>query len=111
MMAKEEAPEDSAMKNGLFRENNTLPPDETRIGALFSLKHKTAVVSGSDRGIGLSVAQGFAEAGANVAIWYHSNKDALKRAEEIEEKYGVKCRFPLERYVATLGRSNLLMAL
>ena len=79
------------MKNGLFQENNTEPPQEESIIQLFKLTHRTAIVSGSDRGIGLRVAQAFAEAGANVAIWYHSNKDALKRAEEIEEKYGVKC--------------------
>ncbi len=75
--AKEQAPEDSSMKKGLFREDNTIPPKTTRVGELFSLRKKTAVVSGSDRGIGLEVAKAFAEAGANVAIWYHSNKDAL----------------------------------
>jgi len=89
---KDEAPEDSAMKNGLFQENNTKPPKTESVIELFKLKGRTAVVSGSDRGIGLRVAQAFAEVGADVAIWYHSNKDALKRAEEIEENYGVKCR-------------------
>lgn len=88
---KDEAPEDSSMKNGLFQENNTEPPQEDQVLKLFSLKGRTAVVSGSDRGIGLRVAQAYAEAGANVAIWYHSNKDALKRADEIESRYGVKC--------------------
>ena len=33
-----------------------------------------------------------AESGANVAIWYHGNKDALDRASEIEKEYGVKCK-------------------
>jgi sorbose reductase len=88
---EKQAPEDSAMKNGIFNEDNTKPPSETRVFPLFSLKHKTAIVSGSDRGIGLAVVKAFAEAGANVAIWYHSNKDALKRAKEIEDEYGVKC--------------------
>lgn len=59
---------------------------------LFSLKGKTAIVSGSGAGIGLAVVKAYAEAGANVAIWYHSNKEALDRAKEIEEKYGVKCK-------------------
>lgn len=87
----DEAPEDSAMKDGLFQENNTTPPKTESIVELFKLTNRTAIVSGSDRGIGLRVAQAFAEAGANVAIWYHSNKDALKRAKEIQETYGVKC--------------------
>lgn len=57
----------------------------------FSLKGKTAVVTGAGGGIGLSVAQAFAELGANVAIWYNSNESAHDRAREIVERYGVKC--------------------
>jgi sorbose reductase len=66
------------------------------IGSLldrFSLKGKTAVVTGAGGGIGLSVAQAFAELGANVAIWYNSNESAHDRASEISEKYGVKCEY------------------
>jgi sorbose reductase len=88
---KKKAPEDSSMKDGLFQEGNTVAPSETSVVPLFSLKHKTAIISGSDRGIGLAVAQAFAEAGANIAIWYHSNKEAYDRAAEIADKYGVKC--------------------
>ena len=55
---------------------------------LFSLKGKTAIISGAGAGIGLAVARGFAEAGANVVIWYYSNKKALTRAEEIEKEFG-----------------------
>lgn len=57
----------------------------------FSLKGKTAIVTGGAAGIGLSVAQGLAEMGANVAIWYNTNKKGPDRAKEIEQKYGVKC--------------------
>ena len=89
--AKKEAPEDSSMKKGLFQEDNTIAPKEERVLPLFNLKHKTAIVSGSGAGIGYAVVQAFAEAGANVAIWYHSNKDALDRADDIEKTYGVKC--------------------
>ena len=32
-----------------------------------------------------------AEAGANVAIWYNSNKKAVEEAAAIEKAYGVKC--------------------
>lgn len=79
------------MKDGIFRENNTKAPDVNRVMPLFSLKHKTAIVSGAGAGIGLAVAQAFAEAGANVAIWFHSNKKAHEKAAEIEKDYGVKC--------------------
>lgn len=60
---------------------------------LFSLKGRTAIVSGAGAGIGLSIAQALAEAGANVAIWYNNNKKALDEAANIEERFGVKCKF------------------
>jgi len=60
---------------------------------LFSLKGKTAIITGAGAGIGLAVAHAYAEAGANVAIWYNSNKEAITRAEEIEKQYGVTCKF------------------
>lgn len=59
----------------------------------FSLKGKTAIVTGGAAGIGWSVAQAFAEMGANVAIWYNTNKQGPSRAGEIEQKYGVKCTY------------------
>lgn len=80
------------MNGGHFNHHNTTAPSETKVLSLFSLKGKTAIVSGAGAGIGLAVAQALAEAGANVAIWYHSNKEALDRAREIEDEYGVKCR-------------------
>lgn len=78
------------MENGVFTHNNTVAPKSDRVLPLFSLRGKTAIVSGAGTGIGLAVAQGFAEAGANVAIWYNSNKKALDRAADIEKTYGVK---------------------
>ena len=87
-----QSPEDASMsKNGVFHEDNTHPPSQTQVLPLFNLKHKTAIVSGSGAGIGLAVVHAFAEAGANVVIWYHSNRDAIDRASEIEARYGVKC--------------------
>jgi NAD(P)-dependent dehydrogenase (short-subunit alcohol dehydrogenase family) len=67
---------------------------------LFSLKGKTAIISGAGAGIGLAVARGFAEAGANVVIWYYSNKKALTRADEIEKEFGVKCTLtPIDLHI------------
>ncbi|KAK0261968.1 Sorbose reductase sou1 [Friedmanniomyces endolithicus] len=92
MPAQKQSPENDSMIEGRFRECNTQAPKETQIAQLFSLKHKTAIVSGSGAGIGLQVVHAFAEAGANVAIWYHGNREALDRAAEIEKKYGVECK-------------------
>jgi sorbose reductase len=82
----------SNMKNGAFEHDNMGVPKGDRVLPLFSLKGRTAIVSGAGAGIGLGVAQAYAEAGANVAIWYNSNKQALKEAENIEKTYGVKCK-------------------
>nr|OQO28912.1 L-xylulose reductase [Rachicladosporium sp. CCFEE 5018] len=84
------SPEDASMHNGIFHEYNTTAPKSSSIHELFSLKHKTAIVSGAGAGIGLEVARALAEAGANVAIWYHSNKDAIDKAAAIEQEFGVK---------------------
>lgn len=80
-----------AMQGGAFTHHNTVAPREQKVYPLLSLNGKTAIVSGAGAGIGLRVAQALAEAGANVAIWYHSNKDALDRARDIETEYAVKC--------------------
>ncbi|KAG9522903.1 NAD(P)-binding protein, partial [Aureobasidium melanogenum] len=79
-------------KDGLFAVNNTIAPKPSSILSLFSLKGRTAVISGGPAGIGLAVAKTYAEAGANVAIWYNSNTVAHDRAAEIEKEYGVSCK-------------------
>lgn len=83
---------DGAQNKGIFNKDNTKPPNGDRVLPLFSLKGKTAIISGAGAGIGLAVAECYAEAGANVVIWYHSNKAALDRASEIARTYSVKCR-------------------
>ncbi|KAI1415301.1 short chain dehydrogenase [Hypoxylon sp. FL1857] len=82
------------MNTGTFKHDITEPPKSNLVLPLFSLKGRTAIVSGAGAGIGLAIAHAFgaAEAGANVAIWYNSNKKALDEAANIEKTYGVKCK-------------------
>lgn len=71
-----------------------VPTSQADAGSLlsrFSLKGKTAVISGAGAGIGLSVAHGFAELGANVALWYLKNDKTPEQARSIESIYSVKC--------------------
>ncbi|KAF8455140.1 hypothetical protein BGX38DRAFT_1267413 [Terfezia claveryi] len=68
------------------------PRDGDPVLPLFSLKGKTAIVTGAGAGIGFAVADCFAEAGANVIIWYNSNPKAHDAAEEIANRWGVKCK-------------------
>ncbi|KAF8423370.1 hypothetical protein EV426DRAFT_668975 [Tirmania nivea] len=68
------------------------PRDGDPVLPLFSLKGKTAIVTGAGAGIGYAVADCFAEAGADVIIWYNSNPKAHEAAEEIAKRWGVKCK-------------------
>ena len=81
------------MEKGVFRRNNTLPPSPDRgVMSLFSLKGRTAIISGAGGGIGLAVAKAYAEAGANVGIWYNSNSDAEATAADIAAKFNITCK-------------------
>jgi NAD(P)-dependent dehydrogenase (short-subunit alcohol dehydrogenase family) len=57
---------------------------------LFSLKGKTAIVTGGSRGLGKGMARGLAAAGADVAIVAVNLERAKNTAKEIAEEFGVK---------------------
>lgn len=57
----------------------------------FRMKGKVVVVTGGSGGIGYQVVLAVAEAGADVALWYHSSKKAHQMAEDVTKKYGVRC--------------------
>ena len=57
---------------------------------LFSLKGRTALVTGGYKGIGRSVAETYAEAGADVAVVARNLMGCEEAAREIAGKYGVK---------------------
>lgn len=58
---------------------------------LFSLKGKVASVTGSSSGIGYQVAEAFAQAGADIAIWYNSH-DPADKVKYLESEFGVKVK-------------------
>jgi sorbose reductase len=91
-------------QNAVFVHDNAPPPPQAQgsLLALFSLKGKTAIVTGGGAGIGLSVAQGLAEAGANIALFYNTNEKAPERAAELEKQYGVKGKSFVAGYQVTL---------
>ena len=60
------------------------------IEKLFSMDGKRALITGGYRGIGLTVAQTFAEAGASVALVARNLAGCRTEAEQIEDLYGVK---------------------
>ncbi|KAK9473529.1 uncharacterized protein V1510DRAFT_414279 [Dipodascopsis tothii] len=59
---------------------------------LFSLKGKVASVTGASSGIGKEVAIAYAQAGADVALWYNGNPKAVETAAMLEKEYGVRAK-------------------
>lgn len=98
---------DGALIGGDFRHDSTTAPLSDRVLPLFSLKGRTAIVTGAGAGIGLGVAQALAEAGANVAIWYNSNKQAVEQAESIVKTYGIKCKSRHLLYIQGLKEGRI----
>jgi glucose 1-dehydrogenase len=54
------------------------------------LENKTALITGSDSGIGRAIAIEFAKNGANVIICYHSDEERAKETLEEVSRYGTK---------------------
>lgn len=79
----------------IFTENGPLPRPGPKLADnvldLFSLKGKVASVTGSSTGIGHVVAEAFAQAGADVCIWYNRH-NAEATAEALAKKYNIKCK-------------------
>lgn len=57
---------------------------------MFSLKGKTAIITGAERGIGLEIAVGFAKTGANIVIAGLQESKFEKAAARVKEQ-GVTC--------------------
>lgn len=69
-------------------------------------KSKCIIVTGGNRGIGLALSEACAEAGASVAMIYHSSKDAPDRAAELSKKFNVKC----QAYQCDVGQQDKVKA-
>ncbi|KAI8311433.1 hypothetical protein K4K59_007321 [Colletotrichum sp. SAR11_240] len=69
------------------------PPVQDSVFKQFRLDGRTVIITGGAGGIGHEIAKGLAEAGANIAIWYHtSSKAANSLAETLIKDFGVKSK-------------------
>lgn len=56
----------------------------------FRMNDRVVTITGASDGIGFAVAEGMAEAGANLALWYNTNDAAVKKGAELASKFGIK---------------------
>ncbi|KAF4125515.1 sorbose reductase [Geosmithia morbida] len=80
--------EDAAVKRDGFP--RPVPKTPLNVIHQFQMRGKVVVVAGAGDGIGLAVAEGMAEANADVVLLYNRNDAAIERAEEISNTHGVK---------------------
>lgn len=73
-----------------IRRPNPVLPDS--IFQMFRLDKKVVIITGGAGGIGYQVARGLAEAGANIALWYHGSSHADRLASELEKDFGIKAK-------------------
>lgn len=58
----------------------------------FSLAGRVVAISGAAAGIGFAVAEAMAEAGADVALWYNSNDEAVAKGAELAKLHGIRAK-------------------
>ncbi|GHG83343.1 SDR family oxidoreductase [Streptomyces griseocarneus] len=79
-----------------------LPTPTHRSSGMARLIHKTALVTGSSRGIGRAIAVRLAREGALVAVHYATNEDAARETVALIEKDGGRA-FPVRAELGTPG--------
>lgn len=88
---------------------------------LFNLRGKTAIVTGGGQGLGAQIAEGFAEAGANVVLCSRKQETCVEKAQELAslgvEAIGLACDVTkqedvdslVEKVIQQFGRIDILV--
>lgn len=74
------------------RQAKPVPETPSHVLQQFGMKGKVVAVNGAADGIGYAVAEAMAEAGADVALWYNTNSEAIPKAAALAEKLGIKAK-------------------
>lgn len=76
-------------RQSIRRPNPTLSDS---VFKMFGMHGKVVIITGGTGGIGYNVARGLAEAGANVALWYHKSSQPDHLAAALEKDFGIKAK-------------------
>lgn len=87
------------------------------------MHERVTIVTGGSGGIGVEVARALAEAGSDIALWYHSSPQVDKLAKTIASQYSVRCvayecdiskheqvKDTIEAVVRDFGRLDVMIA-
>jgi sorbose reductase len=72
------------------RAPKSVPDTPENVLQQFRMDGRVVTITGASDGIGFAVAEGMAEAGANLALFYNSNDAAIKKGAELASKFGIK---------------------
>lgn len=81
-----------------------VPGLESHVLSQFSLRGKTVAVTGGSGGIGTEIVRGMAEAGANVALIFHSSVEAESIAASFSKLYNVR----IQAYMSDVRSEKLI---
>lgn len=74
------------------RNPRPVPATPSNVLHQFSMENKLTIITGASSGIGLAVAEGIAEAGGDLALWYNSNNAAIEEGEKLAKLHGIKVK-------------------
>lgn len=83
------------------------PPVQDSVFKMFDMTGKVTICTGGSGGIGYEICRGLAEAGSNIALWYHKSPNASKLAATIEKDFNIKCK-AYQCDVAEYGQVKLI---
>ncbi|UZJ55557.1 hypothetical protein CBS101457_004877 [Exobasidium rhododendri] len=74
------------------RQPRPVPDTPFNVLEQLSMKGRLVCITGASSGIGSSVAEAMAEAGADLALWYNSNDAAIAKGAELAKKHNIKAK-------------------
>ncbi len=74
------------------RESRPPPSIPTNVLDQFLLPSRVAIITGAADGIGLAVAEAYAEAGAHLALWYNTNSAAITHAQTLAKRHSITAK-------------------